>query len=92
MPPDFFGPLWPHGEPEGWPQMPERTPEAETAEPGVPTTAPLSLYFDAQEFDAETIALIIHGLSELYRGIADDELVIDDVTVLSHAAAPEEVC
>ncbi|MBX3322800.1 MAG: hypothetical protein KF757_07395 [Phycisphaeraceae bacterium] len=97
VPPAFFGPLWPDGEPEGWLKKKlhlkvERVdPPIERVDP--PADAPaLSLYFDASEFDSETIALIISGLSELYREIGGDELIIDDVCVMNYSAVPEEIC
>lgn len=52
--------------------------------------APLSLYFDAEEFSPRDIAETIGLLSDLYREIGGDKLVIDSTSVLepTQAAVP----
>lgn len=74
VPPDFFGPLWPEGEPPGWPGVP---PEEKFVERG-----PMSIYFDRAEFTNNQIAEMISKLSELYRSVGGDGLVIKGTALL----------
>lgn len=84
VPPSVFGPMWPNGAPEGWPDYTPQVP-TETADIDAPPpadddlpAAPLSLYFDLDEFTREDINDIIAGLSALYEEVSDgDELIID---------------
>ncbi|MCW5776578.1 MAG: hypothetical protein KIS87_09080 [Phycisphaeraceae bacterium] len=90
VPPEFFGPLWPHGEPEGWPTQhgDSRADPSDEETPGAP---PLSLYFDLAEFSANEITEFIGKLSALYAEIGGDDLIIDDMRILEMALVPEEV-
>ncbi len=88
-PPEFFGPLWPDGEPEGWPAGPAVEPTKD--EPAFKEASSLSLYFDLDEFTPEQIATFIRLLSEVYHDLGGDELIIDDSTILEFAAVPEVV-
>jgi hypothetical protein len=54
-------------------------------------TMPLSLYFDVAEFSGAEIAEMIGMLSDLYRGVGGDALVIDGITLLDPALVPEGV-
>jgi hypothetical protein len=58
----------------------EQPPERES-------TAPISLYFDLDNFSSTDIANIIGLLSELYADVGGDGLVIDDVTLLEFQPA-----
>lgn len=78
VPPEFFGPLWPHGEPEGWPEagreprIGERTFTIEfEAPPGV-----------SDEEAAERIARVLRLLDRLNRAQGGTGIVVgeDDVS------------
>jgi serine/threonine protein kinase len=64
------------------------TPPAE-----LPSDPPITLYFDTAEYSDEEIASILHGLSDLYRDLGGDALVIDRMEFLDPALvlSPEEV-
>jgi hypothetical protein len=85
-----LGPLWPAGEPE-WLRQPDG-PKApiQAVEPDAP---PIMFYFDTVEFDDEEIACILGHLSNLYRSIGGDALVIERTETLDPASIlePEEV-
>lgn len=57
------------------------------------SAAPISLYFDLNNFSLTDIVDIIALLSELYADIGGDSLVIDDITLLDFqpALVPVEV-
>jgi len=79
VPPEVFGPMWPDGVPEGWPNKlvaPVRNLDTDCIAP------PLSLYFDGDEFTPEQISEIIGGLSNMYEEMTGDHLVIDTTGVL----------
>jgi hypothetical protein len=79
VPPEVFGPMWPEGVPEGWPNelvAPVRNLDTDCIAP------PLSLYFDGDEFTPEQISEIIGGLSNMYEEMTGDHLVIDTTGVL----------
>jgi len=54
-------------------------------------STPLSLYFDMSEFSAAGIADVLHHLSELYRSIGGDGLIINEMTLLEPSLVPEGV-
>lgn len=55
VPPEFFGPLWPDGEPEGWPEDEKGTPKS------------FGMVIDPGEADAETIREVMSALSDLHE-------------------------
>jgi hypothetical protein len=85
-----LGPLWPNGAPDWYlnPTKPgmEDQPEESTA-------PPITFYFDTAEFSDREIADILVRLSDLYRAIGGDALVIDRTETLdpSLVLTPEEV-
>ncbi|MDX9910209.1 MAG: hypothetical protein RBS39_00105 [Phycisphaerales bacterium] len=74
VPAELLGPLWPDGEPEGWPNSDESDEKM--------TATPLSLYFDMDEFSPQQVADMIGLLSDLYAEIGGDKLVIDGMSTL----------
>jgi hypothetical protein len=54
-----------------------------------PPAPPLSLYFDLEEFSKDEIVEMISLLSDLYREVGGDALVIDNVSLLDPALLPE---
>lgn len=89
VPPDFFGPLWPDGEPNGWP-WPMKSEDSLSVDESAADPElgrPLSLYFDTNDFSPEEISQVIRRLSALYKSVGGDELVIDDVCVLDPESA-----
>lgn len=95
VPKEFFGPLWTEGAPENWPEdvrLEEKSSgtrkiSGEFYEP----KAALSLYFDIGELSDSDIAEILGALSDLYRGLGGDGLVIDRMTLLDPSLLPEPV-
>ena len=57
------------------------------------THAPISVYFDLDEFSPDDIVGIIVLLSDIYHDVSGDKLVIDDITILdsSRIVSGEEV-
>jgi hypothetical protein len=53
--------------------------------------APLSLFFDLDQFAPTEIAEIIGLLSEMYQDVGGDALIIDDLTLLDSTAIMAEV-
>lgn len=85
VPPEFFGPLWPWGEPEGWPA------ESQTTEHYSPTlrvefTVPAEV--DRERVDA-IIADILVRASELHVALGGTGLVIKQAKVYETAGVPE---
>ena len=66
MPPEFFGPMWPDGEPDGWPKAEEVDSNAETAEP-YEELEPLGILIDPGDASAEELGELFYEISELYR-------------------------
>jgi hypothetical protein len=58
VPPEFFGPLWPEGEPKGWPT---------TTGPTQPGIEPLTLLIDPGTASPEEIGELLAEISALYR-------------------------
>ncbi len=86
VPPEFFGPLWPHGVPEGWPK---HLTDAETpARPNVlllEFTIPPGVYRDDAD---EAIQQIILALNHLHHALGGNGIrIADDV----HAYEPAPV-
>jgi hypothetical protein len=73
-----LGPLWPKGEPE-WFRPPGEPPKIADA-------APIKLYFDLAEFSDDEIVSILGRLSDLYRSIGGDVLVIEGTETLDPAS------
>ena len=73
------------------PRVAEGTPTAMRAQASADSdrvaTAPLSLFFDSRDFDAERIAAVLAELSEMYREVGGDRLVIDHVGWLERIPA-----
>lgn len=55
VPREVFGPMWPEGEPEGWPDDPRSVPK------------PFKLAIDPGDADKETIREVMSALSELHE-------------------------
>lgn len=99
VPPSFFGLLWPNGKkPHGWPDAasipdPDTDPDHEPQAP--PTSAepaaPISLYFDVAEFTDAEVTDIIESLSDQYRELGGDRLVITGTTMLEPSSVLEPV-
>lgn len=58
---------------------------------GKETAAPISLYFDLGEFSTEDVVEVIGTLSDLYRDIGGDALVIDGMMAIDFAGIAPEV-
>ncbi len=85
-----LGPLWPQGEPVWF----RDSVGLESASPtAAPDASPVTFYFDITEFDDEEIAGILGRLSDLYRSLGGDALVIERTETLDPASVlePEEV-
>jgi hypothetical protein len=83
-----LGPLWPWGEP-AWLHNSEAAKDAiRTTEPDAPS---ITFYFDTAEFTDEEIAEILGDLSDLYRSIGGDALIIDRTEALDPAVILEPV-
>jgi len=55
------------------------------------TGAVVSLFFDLSDFNEQDIATVIGLLSDLYRHVGGDALIIDRMTLFTQALVPEEV-
>jgi len=96
--PGALGPLWPADPPE-WFRSGRvihvsahdklQLSESFTHELESTTASPLSLFFDLEEFSEQDIVEIISLLSDLYRGMGGDGLVIDRMRLLDPALLPE---
>lgn len=86
----LLGPLWPDGLPEGWPEGVWDV-SVSTYKTDAILGAPLSLYFDADEYTSYDIAKMIDILSELYQEVGGDRLIIDSTGVLESSRNPEVV-
>lgn len=90
-PTGVLGHLWPNGEPAWYRRariaadaQSQQSPDLASAE-----IAALSLFFDLEEFSDAEIAEMLAMLSELYRDVGGDSLVIDGMMLLSPASLPE---
>lgn len=71
----LLGPLWPEGEPDGWPVDARKLPR------------PFSLAIDPGEADMETIREVLSALSDLHEVHTGHALIYEFDGALIHAAA-----
>ncbi len=91
VPPEFFGPLWPDGEPEGWPPRPQ---QGSTEKHSLASQSRLVIRaeiggFTPEEEAAEQLARLVRALNAYHIAAGGSGLVIDDWQMLSRQ--PEEV-
>jgi hypothetical protein len=90
VPIEFFGPLWPEGEPEGWPKLPEEesqvTGHLQATQEGNALDAtgevveseespPIELYIDVGDASEETVKELLVALSDLHVAAGGEGLV-----------------
>ncbi len=86
VPPEFFGPMWPEGEPEGWPSSGDKpkTKRKLFLQIAVPADTP------DDELD-ETVAKLARAASELHAAHGGSGLVVTDQRVYETADIPAGV-
>jgi len=72
--PDLLGPLWPFGEPEGWPEE-AREPRAGDRRIRIKLTAPPHV---SDEESAAAMAELVRRMDDLQRAMGGSGLIIDD--------------
>lgn len=86
VPPEFFGPLWPDGEPEGWPIKAE--------EPAAPRKLILQIAVPEDVPDdelVETVAKLVEAASALHAAYGGSGLIVNDQRVYEPSDVPAEV-
>jgi hypothetical protein len=73
--PDSLGPLWPNGEPEGWPKADANL--GQTSQPTVHVEFSIPTGIDRKQADARIADILVH-LSDLYRAYGGSGLRIAD--------------
>lgn len=87
VPPEFFGPLWPDGEPEDWPT---REPDSAGLQLMVEIELPDDVELDEDRI-GEISAEIADRLDDLHRAYGGDGLTVDRVELDAPAFTPQEV-
>jgi hypothetical protein len=107
VPPDFFGPVWPDGEPAGWPGPPYNYPDSPVVEdPSAQGTAPVETWVDGgdeivieldvpedltQDDILRGIASLVDAADDLHRAHGGNGLQVADITIEREAGCPAGV-
>jgi hypothetical protein len=75
VPPEQFGPMWPNGQPSGWPLREETVDREEGIDGEI--AGPFSVYIDPKAYSPEEAGEFLSILSEVYESVSGDRLVID---------------
>lgn len=88
VPPEFFGPLWPDGEPEGWPEEGKETPSGDAA-----IELTIEVPDDASPEDIERIVReLTDRVDDVHRAEGGRGVVIDAIEVSLSVGTPEGAC
>lgn len=90
--PDFFGPLWPNGEPEGWPSANDEANADNTERPrqGLKLRAEIAEWAPTDEVVDELINLY-KALDQAHKALGGQGLSIEDWDMFCRTGVPVEV-